>query len=564
MASAQIQTVDDKMHNLLAGLFEEISRTKKNPNYPWVEPEYLNGKLQSIKVAVCKTCASVFHNPCPGGKHPITAYETYSPAEMIVSSVPVQPTASVNNEPGAIVHIDEPAVETDDSIIDLDADTRQTRQETTRSSQTEQINEAPSATNNGDTSEAKLEKLKAENKRLQAENESLGEDYDKLQEEAMRTKDDLLKATKENSKPAIQPRLEATTLRADLVEPKRVEWLWRNRIPLNKLSILTGNPDQGKSLVSLYIVSQLTRGLPMYGETNALPYGEVLLMAAEDEADDTIRPRLEVMGASLSRVHILQSVVLKDGKGKTLSEREAQLDTDVQSIEDMLKDNSNIRLVVIDPISSFLGRANMNREQEVRAVLTPLKNLAARCRVAIIAVMHLNKNSEASAIHRIGGAMAFTGVARAVWLFQEDPEDKTRHLMTRVKNNIAKSTGGLVYRTAAKPILIDGTEEYQPYVEWLGETDKTAQDVLIGGAPVGRPPEKTEDAKEWLAGFLADGDQTASDIKKAGAKVGHSWRTLHRVKVALKIVAEQHDRQWIWRLPEGAAIESNVIDLDKK
>jgi hypothetical protein len=203
----------------------------------------------------------------------------------------------------------------------------------------------------------------------------------------------------------------------------------------------------------------------------------------------------------------------------------------------------------------------MNREQEVRAVLTPLKNLAARCQVAIVCVMHLNKNSDASAIHRIGGAVAFTGVARAVWLFTEDPEDKTRHLMLRVKNNIAKAVGGIAYRTAVKPVSIDGVDEYYPYVEWLGATDQCASDILIAGAPVGKPPVKVEDAKEWLARFLSDGEQTAADVKKFGWKDGkHSWHTLERAKSALGATSAKIDGHSCWLLP-GTIPVKRTVDL---
>jgi archaellum biogenesis ATPase FlaH len=404
-----------------------------------------------------------------------------------------------------------------------------------------------------ETAEEKIARLEAENKKQKIELEDLGEDYDTLTKERMAQTDELLAARKklgEPPAPVRKPSTELYALPADRIEAKRIEWLWQGRIPLNKLSVLAGNPDQGKSLVSLYMIAQLTRGLPMFGETKeSWGRADALIMAAEDEPDDTIRPRLEAAGAALDHVHILQSITCKDSRGKTVAEREAQLDSDLQAVETMLKQNPQIKLVVIDPISSFLGRANMNREQEVRAVLTPLKNLAARCRVAIVSVMHLNKNSDASAIHRIGGAVAFTGVARACWLFTDDPEDKTRHLMLRVKNNIAKASGGLAYRTSAKPIVIEGHEDQQPFVEWLGETEQAAADVLIGGAPVGRPPEKTEGAKEWLAKFLADGEQTATDVEKFGKRAGYALRTLNRAKSVLGVRSEKIENRWCWILP---------------
>lgn len=354
------------------------------------------------------------------------------------------------------------------------------------------------------------------------------------------------------------------TKRADAVQTKKISWLWDQRIPFGKLSVLAGNPDQGKSLVTMYIASQLTTGRPLYGSSVALPACEVLIMAGEDEANDTVVPRLEAGQADLTKVHLAESIAVKDGKGLTVGEREAQLDTDIQAIEAMLREHPGIRLVIVDPLSNYLGRANMNREQEVRQVLIPLKNLAARQNVAIVAVMHLNKSSDASAIHRIGGAVAFTGVARACWLFLEDPTEPTRHLMLRVKGNIAKRIGGLSYLIKAKPVVVGGSPEYQPYVEWVGATEQCASDVLIGGAPAGRPTEKVKGAKEWLAMFLSKGSELTSDVRKFGLKAGFTWRTVERAKTDLGVQTGKSGAAWIWWLPGQEPQQPIHIDLNKQ
>lgn len=265
----------------------------------------------------------------------------------------------------------------------------------------------------------------------------------------------------------------AEMVRADKIKSRRIDYLWNERIPLNKLSVLCGNPDEGKSLVSIYVIAKVTQGRPLYGDQEAqLPASEVLIMAAEDDPEDTIRPRLEAAGADLSKVHILTSIVR--GTGETKQEREARLDTDLRLIEATLVENPQIRLVVIDPISSYLGGANMNREQEVRQILNPLKMMAARCKVAVVMIMHLNKNNDASAIHRIGGAVAFTGVARAVWLFTKSKDEQGDeipdvHLMLRVKNNLARPIGGLVYKIPVRYLDIDGKRTAVPYTEFEGD-----------------------------------------------------------------------------------------------
>jgi putative DNA primase/helicase len=339
---------------------------------------------------------------------------------------------------------------------------------------------------------------------------------------------------------------ELIAISADTVKSKAIEWLWNYRIPMSKLSVLAGNPDEGKSLISLYMMAQLTRGLPMFGDPSTLvPPSEVLLMAAEDDTDDTIVPRLQAMGADMKKIKIL-STMMDKLPNQVPIEREAQLDRDIASLEAYLKANPNIRMIVIDPISSFLGKLNMNREQEVRMVLTPLKNLANRRHVAIVAIMHLNKVGDQSAIHRIGGAVAFTGVARAVWLFMRDEEDNNKRLMLRVKNNIAKATGGLVFNIATKDVMIEGKPIPQPVVSWVGETESSASDLLMNDT--GRPNKETKGAEEWLRAFLADGPKTSEEIKESGKQAGFRWRTVERAKSESRVRAFQKERVWYWEL----------------
>jgi archaellum biogenesis ATPase FlaH len=359
------------------------------------------------------------------------------------------------------------------------------------------------------------------------------------------------------------------TVTADKVKSKRINFLWGRRIPLGKLSVFCGNPDKGKSLVSTYVVSRVTRGLPLYGDSAAqIGASDVLIMAAEDDVADTIRPRLEAADADLSRVHILTSIVAT--AGSLIARREAQLDTDVKIIRKKLLENPEIRLVVVDPISSYLGNANMNREQEVRRVLTPLKELAAECGVTILMIMHLNKSADQEAIHRIGGAVAFTGVSRAVWLFtnatdEEGEEDPEKFLMLRVKNNLARPTGGLTYHIPVKFLNIEGYSTATPYADFTGETDQKATTLLPGGKlPNGRPPEKKQDARAWLLEFLGkNGMETTSDIKSFGRRKGYSLRTLETLKAELNIESRKIDNRWCWLAPDFEPLPAKVATFDK-
>jgi len=166
--------------------------------------------------------------------------------------------------------------------------------------------------------------------------------------------------------------------RMDFTKKKKLYWLWQNRIPFGALTTIAGDPDEGKSLITLYLSACVSTGKKLYGNTEKTEPGDVLLLSAEDDPEITLRPRLEAAGAYLDKIHLLESVMLTDGAGKEDGERIAQLDTDIKAIERILDENPDIKLIIIDPISSFLGSANMNREQEVRRVLQPLRSLELR------------------------------------------------------------------------------------------------------------------------------------------------------------------------------------------
>jgi putative DNA primase/helicase len=304
---------------------------------------------------------------------------------------------------------------------------------------------------------------------------------------------------------------ELTSCTAEQITPKKIIWLWQNRIA-QKLNLLVGNPDVGKGLISYYIVACVTTGKDWYDATNILPPSEVLVLSAEEDWDDTIVPRLMAAGADLSKVHHINE--------------EISLDRDTAALEDFLDQHPSIRLVIVDPVSSYLGEVNMTDEQRVRAILTPLKDMANRRGIAVVGVMHLNKKVELNAIHRIGGAMAFVGVARMVWLCAPKPkEDGTESddmLMVKVKGNIVqRKLKGLSYTTKVHPVDIEGEPTMIPYVEWSGEVEQTADEITgnTSKRPAHRPAEQRQEAVAWLNEYLKDGPKLLDDIKYDGKEL---------------------------------------------
>jgi len=338
------------------------------------------------------------------------------------------------------------------------------------------------------------------------------------------------------------------TVLASAIVPKKVEWLWPNRVPLGKLTLFVGDPDNGKSMVATYVAATVSNGGDWFDVKNSVPSGEVLIFASEDDPEDTTVPRLMAAGANLDKVHFGKMQVNKQGKAQ--EEREMRLDADIEAIKNFLDKNPNVRFVVVDPVSNYLGEVDINKEQEVRRALSPLQKLAAENSVAIIGIMHLNKKGDLKAINRVGGAMAFVGVARAVWVFCRDKENADEFQMISVKKNIGKRSNGLRYEVATRNIEIDGEKIPQPFIDWLGETDRSANDVLAS-KPVGRPGER-EKASEWLKQFLSKGPKPSIEVAFQCGAAGLKYRTLERVKdnPGSGVEAYREGEKWYWRLTD--------------
>jgi RecA-family ATPase len=165
-----------------------------------------------------------------------------------------------------------------------------------------------------------------------------------------------------------------------------------------------GDAGLGKSLITVAIASHTTRGTAFPDGAKPEP-GSAIFLNAEDDAADTILPRLEAAGADLSRVHNLDAVriTLTDG---SLAEKPFSLETDCANLEDAFRHNPDVRLVVIDPVSAYLGSVNSNSNAEVRGVLAPLAALAGKCNVAMLLVSHPSKAAGA-ALYRVSASIAF-------------------------------------------------------------------------------------------------------------------------------------------------------------
>lgn len=335
------------------------------------------------------------------------------------------------------------------------------------------------------------------------------------------------------------------------IAPKPLRWLWPGRIPLGKLTLLIGDPGLGKSLLTADLASRVTRGTTL-PDGAACESGSVIFLSAEDDAADTIRPRLDVAGADVSRVHILEAVrvALTDG---SLTEKPFNLETDSAVLEGALREHPDVRLIVIDPISAYLGGVDSHSNAEVRGILAPLAALAARFGVAVLCVTHLRKSAGA-AIYRAISSIAFAAAARAVWAVASDPEDGERRLLLAVKQNLTASAGGLAFRIE--------TQNDVPRVAWEPGAVALAVNEVLGNVDMQQDQNERREAKEWLKDFLADGPVAVKRTQTEAKAAGLSWMTVRRAKEALSVVASKSafEGGWQWRLEDAQHEDAHPIN----
>jgi hypothetical protein len=316
---------------------------------------------------------------------------------------------------------------------------------------------------------------------------------------------------------------------ASSIEPEPLLWYWENRIPLGKLTVFFGMPGTGKSTISLDIVARATKALDWPDAPNRYPPSEVLMLISEDDLSDVVIPRLMAAGADLDKVFFATQTVVTGKKGR--EERGIALDTDMTAIESILLQHPGIRLIVIDPLGSYLGLLKKNVEEEIRGLLLKIKKLAEQLKVAVISIDHFNKNIDQAALHRLSGAGALSAVPRAVWAFVKDADDpeKLTRLMLNAKLNVVSEAkaAGLAFRIGSVDFIIKNVPSNQPKIEWLGKNKGDLDEILHRKAD----PEEGKEKKcvKLFQELLAGAPLTAS-ATKAAENAGFSYATIKRAR----------------------------------
>ena len=310
-------------------------------------------------------------------------------------------------------------------------------------------------------------------------------------------------------------------IRMSDVELTPVEWLWKPYLPFGKLSVLQGNPGEGKTYFAMHLAAACTNGKLLPNMERMEPFN-VIYQTAEDGLGDTVKPRLIEAGADLDRVLVID-------------DSEVQLTLSDERIEKAIIEN-NARLVIIDPIQAYLGAdVDMNRANEVRPIFMRLGQVAQRTGCAILLIGHLNKAAGMQSLQRGLGSIDIAAAVRSVMFIGKLKHDPTMRILTHEKSSLAPPGASLAFSLGDEGGF-----------RWVGEYDITADEMLSGIEP--QRETKTQQAKDLICTLLAGGKQVLSeDIDKAALERGIPGRTVRDAKREL-----------------GNALKSKIVEGRKK
>ena len=310
-------------------------------------------------------------------------------------------------------------------------------------------------------------------------------------------------------------------IRMSDVELTPVDWLWKPYLPFGKLSVLQGNPGEGKTYFAMHLAAACTNGKLLPNMERMEPFN-VIYQTAEDGLGDTVKPRLIEAGADLDRVLVID-------------DSDVQLTLSDERIEKAIIEN-NARLVIIDPIQAYLGAdVDMNRANEVRPIFMRLGQVAQRTGCAILLIGHLNKAAGMQSLQRGLGSIDIAAAVRSVMFIGKLKHDPTMRILTHEKSSLAPPGVSLAFSLGDEGGF-----------RWVGEYDITADEMLSGIEP--QRETKTQQAKDLICALLAGGKQVLSeDIDKAALERGIPGRTVRDAKREL-----------------GDALKSKIVEGRKK
>ena len=320
-------------------------------------------------------------------------------------------------------------------------------------------------------------------------------------------------------------------IKASDIKPKQVRWLWYPYIPFGKVTLLQGDPGDGKSKLMLSLAALLSKGAPLPFSDDEESYEPVTIIyqTTEDDADDTVVPRFNAAGGDGERLVFIK----EDVKRLTFGDDRIR-----EAVE-----QCDAKLLILDPMSSYIGDdCSMNNANETRAEFNHLIAVAKDTGCAIVIIAHMNKMRDTNPIYRTNGSIDIAGAARSILAITRTPnkEAPTERYLVQVKSNLAPTGSAILFEVSEKG------------VDFISEMEMTAEEAFQSLAPkIGRPNDKEVKAKAFLIEMLKDGEMLSSDCEEKLEAAGFRKSTIKKAKKNAGVISRKKGFLWYWSLPMG-------------
>ncbi len=312
---------------------------------------------------------------------------------------------------------------------------------------------------------------------------------------------------------------ELNLIKMSEIQSEEIEWLWYPFVPYGKLTIIQGDPGDGKTTLALNIAAKLSKGESLDEEMKISEPINIIYQTAEDGLADTVKPRLELADADCERILVI------DESSEALSMADERLEEAIKL--------TNAKLLILDPIQAYLGAGtDINRANEARDMTKKLGALAEKYKCAVLLIGHMNKASGTKVSYRGIGSIDFFAVARSVLLVGRIEGEESLRAVVQIKNNLAAFGNSKAFELSEEGF------------RWIGDYDISADEVLGGIAPKAN---KLDQAKRLLL-ELAEGTNRmqSKDIFEIAKEEEISKRTLENAKRELNISAKKINNTWYW------------------
>ena len=328
-------------------------------------------------------------------------------------------------------------------------------------------------------------------------------------------------------------------LEYDKAKTVKPEWLWPGFIRLGKVCLITGEGGMGKSTLTYKLIAAITTGDVLPGqEATTIPPSFCLIQNSEDEPLEDTLPQLKHFGADISKVRSIEA----DGEPLTLLDQRFE-----EAVAEL-----GAKLLVLDPYTTFLGTSSMYSPQAMRNALNRLQEIAQKYKCAVVLVGHINKNEGAKSSNRHLGSSDIRHALRTVLVVGK--LDSNTYAIAPEKMSRGR-------RMKAIAFALSGAVDDENVIEldWLGECDATADELLNGGKlddydvePLSQKVWPIDKAKQFLLNTLSDTPMDKNDVLDVATMQGIKYETLRRAREELGVITDSKGNRSWWSLPSQA------------